>query len=229
MQERWPGAGATMADGRWDVGSWGSAPCEGLQVCARESDGSPFLQAAGDGSRSQPRFYAELHADGGQQGAPAARGRCGAGPGPWGLGLQTLLSFPHGGGDPSGSVWCPAEAPQEGWCPLLCPHPRAASAGVRFEGTSGGHLVLPKPPAQGGSPSASSPVAVGRSLTGEAIFPRVWGHPSLPYARPVSQHPGAGGSAWVPAQPPASFAPCFAGGKVLRPDEGLAAGGGGGE
>ncbi|XP_074989724.1 uncharacterized protein LOC142073628 [Calonectris borealis] len=35
-----------MADGRWDMGSWGSATCEGAYVCGRESDGSPFLQEA---------------------------------------------------------------------------------------------------------------------------------------------------------------------------------------
>ena len=46
VQGRWPGAGVQMADGRWDMGSWGSAMCGGVYVCDRESDGSPFLQAA---------------------------------------------------------------------------------------------------------------------------------------------------------------------------------------
>lgn len=40
------------------------------------------------------------------------------------------------------------------------------------------------PPAQGASPSANCPGAVGRSVTGEDIFPRIGGCPSLPCAWP---------------------------------------------
>ena len=80
---------------------------------------------------------------------------------------------------------------------------------------------MSNPPAQGGSPSAGCPAAAGRSVTGEDIFPRIWGRPSLPCAWPcessslpvvpwgsgVASGHGRGlergEGAQVPAQPPA--------------------------
>lgn len=64
-------------------------------------------------------------------------------------------------------------------------------------------LSCPNPPAEGGSPHAGCPAAMGRSVTGEAVFPRRWGHPpltSLCLALPVAQSPsalGQWGSEWA--------------------------------